>query len=168
MDQAEYFQSHPPRCIRDFEVQNADLSGHVFDGHGEKLNSYFNLFCKCGSDHFQITLLSNPLMDPISLTCVACSRQRALLDTKIHGYDGELGSNDASNKGERIMFACPTCGDCTHGIYVRFEYPGDLLDPESGLDEFRGREQDLFSWFTLVGDCTACRVLKTICEIECA
>jgi hypothetical protein len=58
------------------------------------------------------------------------------------------------------------CQGGSFSVFTRFEYPGDLFCDDR--DDFRGREMDLFTWFTLVGYCRACRTRSTVVEFECA
>ena len=57
-------------------------------------------------------------------------------------------------------------------LAARFEYPGDLIDcVHEDVDEepnFVGREQELFSWFTLVGTCGSCGKRQMLAEFETA
>ncbi len=91
-----------------------------------------------------------------------------LLDTDIHGYDAELGHISATmrGEGERTVFECPTCGRQSLEILVRFEYPDDLF--KGDFPEFVGREQELFTWFSLVGKCPKCSQTLSVAEFECA
>jgi hypothetical protein len=49
---------------------------------------------------------------------------------------------------------------------VQFEYPDDLFDGD--FPEFAGREQELFTWFSLFGDCPQCAERLSIADFECA
>ena len=86
----------------------------------------------------------------------------------IHGYDAELGHGSATIRaqGEKIVFECPTCGRQPLDIFVRFEYPDDLFD--GGFPEFSGREQELFTWFSLIGKCPRCTQVLDVTDFECA
>lgn len=57
-------------------------------------------------------------------------------------------------------------GDKALHAIVRFEYPDDLLDSEGA--KFVGREQDLFTWFSLVGRCPRCSQALLVADFECA
>jgi hypothetical protein len=110
----------------------------------------------------------NMLVSPLALRCSACAKVSELFDTALHGYDAEAGGISAAcrGKGERSEFACGTCGPWQMQIFVRFEYSDDLL--ERKINEYRGREQDLFSWFTLIGKCAGCGRLIEVADFECA
>lgn len=195
MDQAEYFRNHPPRCIAGFKVQSTALSEARFDGHSSKsqldfdvpgevtidapehLNTVFSLSCNCGGSQHYIHgyRWTNPdfhdaivFLSPLVLECSACGKMTDLLDTDVHGYDGELGHGTATARalGHRVVFECPDCGRRPIQIFVRFEYPDDLFDDD--FPEFQGRQQDLFTWFSLLGRCATCSQLLPVADFECA
>ena len=91
-----------------------------------------------------------------------------LLDTDVHGYDAELGHGSATVRaeGDRVIFECALCGRQPLECFVRFEYPDDLLDRD--FKDFAGREQELFTWFNLVGKCPGCSKLLAVADFECA
>ena len=65
-----------------------------------------------------------------------------------------------------MVYDCPRCDRQPLEVFARFEYSDDLFDRD--LEEFRGREQDLFSWFSLVGKCPGCSRLLAVTDFECA
>jgi hypothetical protein len=65
-----------------------------------------------------------------------------------------------------VVFECPTCGRQPLQAFVRFEYPDDLF--EGDFPEFAGREQELFTWFNLVGRCPKCSQVLPVADFECA
>lgn len=107
-------------------------------------------------------------MGPLALRCESCGAITELIDTDIHGYDAELGHGPCTmrGQGQRSEFACDLCGPAPMDVVVRFEYSEDLFDDE--FKDFRGREQDLFSWFTVLGRCSGCPRLITVADFECA
>lgn len=195
MDQAAYFQSHPPRCLGGFTTQAAELPDAEFDGHAslsdldfevppgvkisapEHINPVFSLACKCGAaSHFVHGYRwINPdfndaevFLSPLSLECSACGANTESLDTDVHGYDGELGHGTATVRaqGEQFVFECDACGRQPLQTFARLEYPDDLFDGD--FPEFQGREQDLFTWFSLLGRCQRCSQLLAVADFECA
>ncbi|HET6881455.1 MAG TPA: hypothetical protein VFI31_14935 [Pirellulales bacterium] len=195
MDQKEYYRNHPPRCIAGFGVQSAELPEVQFDGHPsfsdikgkfpglqieapEHINTIFLLSCRCGSDkhHVIAHAWANPeqpdqfvFLSPIALRCVACRTVTELLDTAVHGHDAELGNGSATMRaqGKREEVECAGCD--LHKIlqvFVRFEYPDDLLAEQ--VTEHKGRQQDLFTWFSLVARCAKCGSLLPVADYECA
>jgi hypothetical protein len=195
MSQADYFQNHPPRCISGFTVRPTELPGLEFDGHlsmsqldfgvpsgvtidaPEHINPVFALSCQCSGNRFYVHCYRwvntdfNNLMVILSLLvleCAACRKMRELLDTDVHGYDAELGHGSATVRaqGDRAVFECPSCGRQPLEAFVRFEYPDDLFDRD--YPEFAGREQELLTWFTLVGKCQQCSQMLAVADFECA
>jgi hypothetical protein len=195
MDPASYFRSHPPRCIAGFTARPTELPGVEFDGHGsmsqlkfdvppgvrieapEHFNPIFALSCRCRGDRHYVHAYHwiNPnypgdviILSPLVLECAACGRMTDLIDTDLHGYDAELGHGSATVRaeGERAVFECPTCGRQPLEAYVRFEYSDSLFDRD--YLGFTGREQELFSWFSLLGKCPLCSRLLTVADFECA
>jgi hypothetical protein len=195
MDQAGYLRNHSPRCIAGFTVKPTELRGVEFDGHSSvsqinvnahpgitiegpnHINSVFALACSCGNNwHYTHGYRwTNPdyhnsvvFLSPLGLECAVCRRMTDLLDTDIHGYDGELGHGSATvrAKGDRVVYECPTCGRQPLELFVRFEYPDDLFD--GNFPAFAGREQDLFTWFSVVGTCSQCNAMLAIADFECA
>ena len=175
MSQAEYYWSHPPSCLAGFKVQPTPLHGITFDGHGEENNTVFRLSCPCGHGRSRILghYWRNPHYDtvvfvgPLALCCEACGQVTELIDTDVHGYDAECGHGSATarGEGERVEFKCEACGASSMEVSVRFEYSDDLFD--SDFKRFRGREQDLFSWVTILGKCCSCSHATSI-DFECA
>jgi hypothetical protein len=51
-------------------------------------------------------------------------------------------------------------------VFARFEYSYELF--EDDFPEFAGREQDFFSWFSLLGKCRRCSQLLAVADFECA
>jgi hypothetical protein len=178
MNQAEYYETHPPRCIAGFAAESGDLADWQFDGHGsDHINTVFLLTCSCGSDgHFVfVHPWTNPddpsqmvLLSPIALQCAACKKLTELIDTAVHGYDAELGLGSTTMRGEGVREQLE-CGGCdlkkVFQVFVRFEYPDDLFDD---FKDRQGRQQDLFTWFSLVAKCVECSAMSPVADFECA
>jgi hypothetical protein len=174
----EYFASHPPRCLHGFDVVPVELVGAVFDGHGQALNPVFQVRCRCGYDKGIIKgyFWVNPdnaderllFISPISVTCGRCGTTEELIDTDKHGYDVELGhgSYTVGGEGRHGSYQCAECRAENMEIFVRFEYSEDLFGVD--FEDIRGREQDLFSWFSLHGRCAQCGATTDITDFECA
>jgi hypothetical protein len=175
MDQASYFRSHPPRCIAGFTATATELPGVRFDGHGEPHNPVFALACGCGSKQLKVHgyRWTNPdigrayLLSPLFAECSQCGKKTDLFDARIHGYDGELGHNPKGQpEGDPVVDDCGRCGKLVSELFARFEYPTDLVG--GNFAEFAGREQNLFTWFSLVGHCCACGQTLGFADLECA
>lgn len=165
--------ANTPECLAAFDATpTRDLDEHAFDGHGEKLNKIYSLRCKCGGERFEAIGYHtdnrghNIFVSPLALRCAGCSAETDLIDTAKHGYDAAIGSSvTVRARGERGPFAC-VCGGVAFKPYVRFEYPPDML--EDSVGDFTGNEHNLFSWFTLIGDCATCGKRIDITEFETA
>jgi hypothetical protein len=175
-------------------VQSIEMPGIAFDGHmspsrlntdtsgvkiegPEHFNTIFRLLCTCGCDSHLILghYWRNPdfqnvlvFVSPIALCCSVCGKVTELFDTAIHGYDAEVVGIPSSYRGEgkRTEFVCDKCGPRQVQVFARFEYPNDMVGSE--FDEYRGREQDLFSWISLIGKCADCGRMIEVAEFECA
>ncbi len=165
----------PPRCLCGFQVKPSALSGMVFDGHGEPLNAVFQLRCACDGEQFLVlghhkTNQGHSIfVSPLALRCSACSKTTELIDTNEHGYDPELGHRATTirGEGERTPYACPECGVRPMSAHARFEHSGEVLEDSYG--DFSGRQhQDLFTWFSLVGECSGCKQVLYVADFECA
>ena len=176
VNQIEYFWANPPRCLAGFIVEPAELTEIVFDGHGEPLNPVFRVRCQCGESTLFVLghYCRNPdfnnievFLSPIVLRCKSCDRTAELIDTDVHGYDGEQGAScTMRGTGEPRDFVCPTCGPQPFKLFARFEYSDDVFDDE--WEYCRGRESDFFTWFRLRGICARCGQLREIADFECA
>ena len=107
-------------------------------------------------------------LSPLAVRCEVCGRITELIDTNRHGYDAEIGAIVATRRGEgdRVEHECKECGRKPLRLWVRFECSHNLFD--RGIGEFHGREQELFSWFSLVGQCSGCSALLSVADFECA
>jgi hypothetical protein len=182
MKNAPYYVDHPPRCLAGLNAKPVQLDDIVFDGHSaESPNSVFRLVCQCGAKaHFFLGFL-NPEPDPFgipnafgpfmesvfSLRCASCNHQAELLDSEHHGFDGEMGNRSGHEvEGSRVELECPSCRTKQFEVFARFEYPASLMNDLSA--DWRGREQDLFSWFSLVVECQGCSRRGVVADEECA
>lgn len=195
MDQREYYQTHLPRCTAGFSAQLAELPDVQFDGHSslsdlqvmspgtnieapQHINTVFRLSCKCGSEKHYVFAhpWTNPerpeeflFLSPIALQCVACNRLTELMDTDVHGHDAELGNGSATIRGQGKREEVE-CGGCdlhkVLQVFVRFEYPDGLFADE--IKDVEVRQEDLFTWFSLVAKCAKCESLLPVASYECA
>jgi hypothetical protein len=174
MNQADYFRTHPPRCIAKFTATPAELPDVVFDGNDEPFNSIFALTCRCGSGKFAVHGYRSVdpetgnahLLSPLAAECSGCGKKSALFDAAKHGHDGELGQSIQSKlKGDSVVDDCGECGGFAMELFARFAHPSDLFD--GNYADFAGREQDLFTWFSLVGRCCSCTQTLAIADAKC-
>jgi hypothetical protein len=172
-----YFNCHPPRCLNELGAVPVDLIGAVFDGHGEDLNPVFHISCKCGNETGKVRgyFWTNPdfnnttvFISPFEFICTECGAESVFFDSAEHGSDAEFADfcSTARALGNPGVFACPECKNEIFKLFVRFEYSEDLFD--DNFPEFKNRQQDAFSWFTLLGQCSECSCQLTITELECA
>ena len=188
----EHLRNHPPRCLAKFVVSAVDLPGVQFDGHAAfpptpkppsrfkviepgYFNPIFEISCPCRKKNFYVHcyLWENPsfpglvTLSPLVLECATCGTKSDLFDSDSHGYDAELNQMPASAraKGNRAVFECESCGRQPLTIFARFELPDSVFEE---CPEFKGREQDLFTWFSLVGRCIECNQYIHVADFECA
>lgn len=194
MNQGEYFQSNPPRCLADFVVTPANLPDIKFAGNvgtaqpggapegsafddPDRLDTTFAVACRCGGRRHFIHCYkwANPhfgnivvMLSPIDLECASCGVLTRLIDIDLDGYDPEIGAGSATARalGEHIAYECETCGKQAFEVFALFDYPDDLFDGD--FAEFAGREQDLFSWFSLIALCGGCAKYLAVTDFECS
>lgn len=170
----ERLRTTPSRCLEGFRLEPSGLEGMSFDGHGEPINKVYRLRCACGHDHFRVLghHLKNEgtpiFVSPLALECAGCGKVTELIDTDEHGYDAELGHGTATIRGtgRRTPFACDKCGVRPMTAHARFEHASDTLEDSTG--EFTGNEHNLFTWFSLVGECQGCGRVLAVADFECA
>ena len=194
MDQLQHYRSHPPRCIKGFVATPTELPDVEHEGHAslselkasmpeteidapEHCNPLFALACACGSKLHTVHgyRWTDPsgevlptLLSPLSLKCAGCKKSTVVYDSGIHGYNAELGHgpNTMRAEGELVIDTCMDCEGTAMEVMARFEYPDDLLNGD--FEDFAGREQDLFTWFSLMGTCSKCRQTMGFTDLECA
>jgi len=175
-DKLAFFKNNPPRCLDNFETISVEVEDIVFDGHEEEVNPFFEVRCKCGSENFSVIgyCWENPdnkrkfFIGPIFLRCTECSKENELFDIQHHGYDAELehGCYSARQEGVKTIFECDSCNTNNFRLLTRFEYTDDLFNDD--FPEAKGREKELFTWFSLHGTCSNCNTCVQIYDEECA
>jgi hypothetical protein len=178
-----------PAFLTEVVFDGHGASGQYPDGLVECPNSIFKVRCRCGGDAHR--LVAQATLDEISyykdlliagrylLQCTACGAENLLFDKLLHGYNPEIdllegrnikddlkeyyGGELTDHSDEQVNCQC-TCQATRFEIFTRFEHnPFNFGDPE-----FAGREQDFFSWFTVIAKCTGCAKLNVPIDIECA
>lgn len=167
-EQLAFYRSHAPRALGNLRATALEQIGWQFDGHGEPVNSIFELACPCGGKLFNATSGvddSNTVCPPIGIECEACKAAFEIFDPNEHGWNAVMCGDtftfddpDAYDDLEGEDIAAP------HEIVVRFEHGSDSL----GDPELVGREQDVFSWFTLLARDPDSKRLEQLFEWECA
>ncbi len=168
-DQLAHYRSHPPSALRALRVTPIESIAWEFDGHGEPVSSIFELACPCGSNLFtpecglEIGEDANEVGQPITVVCASCEAATVVFDPNTHGwnaamcnvrYDAPVVTGEL--EGELV--------EAPHEIVVRFEHGSEDL----GNAELAGREQDVFSWFTLLARDPQTKQLEQLFDWECA
>ena len=163
-EQVAFYRAHPPRALDGLTARPVELPDHPFDGHGEPVNVAFELGCECGCATFCATGWVNDddeIGPPVTLYCDACEREHEIFDPARHGYDAEISEGASEDtEGHPDDFPEP---DPPYGVIVRFELASDVL----GDDEWKGREQEVFTWITIVAR-SPDGTLTTLLDWECA
>jgi hypothetical protein len=106
---------------------------------------------------------------PITLRCLTCTRESICFAPSEHGLDAELDHFPSPDEpdGELRDFACPRCERTSFEVIARFEYPTTAHFGQ--LTESSGHaEEDLFTYFMLIGTCHSCGLISVIADVECA
>ena len=187
-EQIAYYIRHPPRILKAFVATPVDQpSGSRFDGHGGEIDQFFALRCKCGCDSFSVIghYMENDyagkiitiFVSPIRIECNQCHARELLIDTAIHGHDGEQGiSVTMRGDNDPQLCLCEGCGSHRHRLTVRFEFPTDAIERfENGkpvVEVWEKAPEDMFTWFTIIGECDKTgwrrRRPSTLVDFECA
>lgn len=174
-DAEERQRTLPPRCLENFRMRLSELSGDAFTSHRDPFSKVYQLDCSaCRHDQFwplgQASRVGGlaTLAGPLALECCNCGRIAELFDIAQHGLRAELGLHPALEPagGERSLFACDRCGPQPLTAHTRFEHASEIVENITG--EFTGNEQDLFTWFSLIGRCDGCERLLHVADFECA
>jgi hypothetical protein len=125
MNQTEYYETHPPRCLAAFTTHLGDFEKGEFDGHGPgHINTTFRLSCPCGSDQHVIHLYAwtdpdHPdqtiILSPLNAECVACQKKSLVFDSDIHGYNPEAGVDHGLRCRKHRMRVTPATNDISRG-----------------------------------------------------
>jgi len=155
----------PPRCLHDLRA--AAVASSKEDDEWVT----WAIGCTCGADKGAV--LGYPARDynpkytggafigPLAFRCADCGRTAEIIDTAVHGYDGENaveagGTNRTTlrGSGERSQSRCPGCGKGAYTVTIALSYPHfDLIEDEP---ELQPRAQDFFMAFSCCGHCDAC------------
>lgn len=172
-EQVAHYLAHPPSGFSCMRLTPTSLPDYPFDGHGEPVETVFSMQCNCGGKRF--TLLTYVEvdegeaweMDPFSAICGDCRESRIIFDFRSHGYDGALGHNSWKGEptGDPVELKSAALGPGPWEIIVRFEYGSDVLGSKD-FPDWVGKEQDLFTWMTIVGKLGD--QVATVLEWECA
>ena len=173
----------PPGCLCRLRTSPAQAPDLLLDTLTDWPNRFYSLGCRCGSELFSVVgeLAENALIrqtvvaGPVTCRCNRCLVTVPIFDPARHGYDVEINHFPSQYvpSGVTKEFRCPTCRQSTFALIARFEYPARLIASlEAGLPTgyvgHPGREQELFTWFTLIGRCGRCDAVTTVASACCA
>ncbi len=171
-DQPAYYNSHPPRALAGLICTPIDPpkppSFH-FDGHGEPVNVVFAIACRCGCKLFTVLAYidDEDIQSPISVECSMCDWSQEIFSSGEHGYDAEVREEplEQDEKDDDLIdeLEAPEIPN-PHEVIVRFEYPSDHL----GDPQWKDREQELFSWITIIARDPESGELAFLFDEECA
>lgn len=92
-EQLTFYRSHPPRALENLRTTAIEHVDWSFDGHGEPINSIFELACTCGGRLFTVTCGIDPdeeVAPPIALECAACEAAFDIFDANQHGWNAVM------------------------------------------------------------------------------
>ena len=173
----------PPTSLRALRAVPTHAPNILLDTLTDWPNRFFFLACPCNAALFSATgeIQRHPLISqdvvvgPVTVRCSSCKQEVSLFDPSSHGYDVELDHFPPPWRPPLAPrhFECPACMRTSFGLVARFEYPAALVAAveggfHTGYPHHLGREQDLFTWFTLIGVCPGCGTVSTVSSAECA
>ena len=163
----EHVKRNLPRCLA-----NVDASpiSEMLDDRGAdfvafRLTLGDTAFCSViGQDlNFDNESYAGPLeyVSPITLEW-KCGTRTLILDTEIHGYNGEMESSAKIHcVGTASPYKCNKCGTTEFVVDVQFNYHDDLLD------EFEADEVSNFFYNIIIrGTCTNCSTANCIVDMD--
>ena len=112
-------------------------------------------------------------MSPLAFKCSECGRCTEIIDTHVHGYDGEydrrFGKVNKTTKrggGAREIFLCHKCESAEFTAVGSFPHSHfDHIEDEPELEPYA---MDFFDSFALKAVCTSCRHEMFVCSYELA
>ena len=166
-EQVAFYRAHPPSALSGLTARPIEVDFR-FDGHGEPVNAIFELTCACGSALFVATCIvdDDSVAPPITLHCEGCEAEHVVYDRARHGYDAVAGGLPTEEPGDDSYPDDIPTDDVSlpYQVIVRFEFPSDHL----GDAEWKGREQELFSWITFLARDPSSGALEFLFDDECA
>lgn len=160
-----YFRSHPPDCISGFRTKIVKAAP----------DTTFRLTCRCGCKHgavlghplskFNLKYKGEEVVGPLGFQCSRCRKITEVIDTEIHGYDGEMGDScTIRGTGRRQKFACPKCGENEFELSVRFSSSSaDLVEDDPDI-----KVENFFDSFWANGKCAGCDSEASVATFELA
>ncbi len=174
MKNYEYFVENLPEHLSRILFPLENSIKLQFDGHSNGINVFFSVR-SMEKEEFEVlgffyeTEKENYFLSPIYIKDILSKKCCLLINTNIHGYNGSQGdSSTLTGLGKPENYRCTKCENDRFRLFVRLEYPEDILDEGATISGFEGRESELFSWFTLINECTLCNQTKISADFECA
>ncbi len=183
-----------PISLDGFQLDGHGSSGSYPDGLVQNANIGFKIFCKCGGSTFVIIASSEKdtvqyslygnfvIAEQYFLKCTACGRKSLLFNPSIHGYNAEIyriedemyvddekanGDSPCLPQDQKVDTVECKCSKCEHinfELIARFEFSSDLFQDA----DYKGREQEFYSWFTGMSKCAKCSTTNLFIDFECA
>jgi hypothetical protein len=170
-DDPEYLWQHVPRCIQDFTLRR------LHKNEQSKTSTTFELQCACGGKLAQV--IGHPLsrlnrqvpdsllfVGPLGFRCERCKKTTEILDTKLHGYHGELNASATyRGNGRRTAFRCPKCSqNLFAAVRASFHYGDAAFDLWE--DDNEVALSDYFQGFGLHARCANCQAQSAITQLD--
>ena len=141
-------------------------------------NFYWALGCRCSGRGFAVRsrfaphfyLKHSVAYGRIALRCGTCARECVCFHPSEHGFDAELDHfppADDAQDGEVTDFACPGCAASSFQVVARFEYPYSTRFGQATQSPGPA-EEDLFTYFMLLGTCESCGLISVLADVQCA
>jgi hypothetical protein len=169
----QHVQSTVPTCLKEFWVTSAPE--REFDNWVG-----WSLGCQCGDDVGRVlgyplskidpeqTRESECYVSPLAFQCSSCNKTTELFDTKLHGFDAEVGGIHVHYHatGDRTAIPCPHCGATKFSVTAFFLHSHfDLFEDQPELEP---RTQNFFGWFDCCGLCESCGKETSLANFETA
>ena len=156
----------PPSALSGLTCTLVDGLDWEFDGHDDSIDVVFAVACPCSGRLFTVSawFQGDEPRPPITIECSACLAKHVVFDVGKHGYDAADRTFEIEPEGDVADGLVPADFDPPHEILVRYEYP----DEEPRDPKWRGREQERFSWFTILARDATTAQLAFIFDEECA
>lgn len=127
----------------------------------------FALTCSCGEAKWRVRGNwfegeTAEFIGPLFAECSTCGRALRIIDTSIHGYDGEIGDGIVEEHGAKDLWTCPQCSMHEGSLIVSCGYQ---YDPDQDI---ASHPQDFFDAFILTHLCTDSGKPVQITVFECA
>lgn len=163
---SDHVVKHTPRCLAHLDLDGIEVLDEmavrfrIVGKHGERYGAVLGYSLGVLNKEYDGPLT---FMSPLAICWQDSCTTIPLLDTRQHGYHGEIGeSTKWVGTDAPAVYECPQCRGTSFGLAVTFFYWDGALDLWE--DEPDIAIEDYFNEFSLCGECAACRVIVTISE----